>query len=121
MYPILFFGLPVIGVCLYIWLYRRMLDSGIPSPPLASTFVLFAVYGAVLLFVVSGLFNEWSGAHSLGIIALVFGGAPWTVVQGIILYRSRNVSGYHRAAVVFSFAFPIVLGVFNAGSLAVGR
>jgi hypothetical protein len=112
MYTILFLGLPVLGVWFFLRVRERMAVEKVPSPPEASLLAVFAAYGAVLLFAVSSVFDKWSGMHSIASVGLVFVGAPWLLVQGVVLHRHRARSPYHEAVSALSLAFPLVLGAF---------
>ena len=109
MFAALFVGLPIGGLALYARICRRMAAEGVAAPPTIPLFMVFASYGAVLLFAVSELFGEWSGMHSLGAVALVVVAAPWLLIQGILLWRGGVPTTYHRATAALSLAFPIVL------------
>jgi len=102
----------VAGVWLYQHVCRRMTDTGVPSPPAAQLFAVFAAYGAVLLFAVSAAFGFWSGMHSVAFVGVLFVGVPWLLTQGVRLRQRRNLSPYHRATVALSLGFPLAFGVF---------
>jgi hypothetical protein len=109
MYAVLFLGLPVVGLALYVRVRRRMAAEGIADSPVIPLFLVFASYGAVLLFAVSEAFGVWSGMHSLAAVALVLVAAPWLLIQGILLLRDGAPTVYHRATAALSLAFPLVL------------
>ena len=111
LYTLLFLGLPVVGVWLYLHVCRRMEETGVPSPPVVPLFAVFAACGAALLFAVSSAFGFWSGMHSIAFAGVLFVGVPWLIVQGVRLRRRRDLSPYHRAAAALSLSFPLALGV----------
>ncbi len=108
-YVVLFLGLPVLGVMAFLRLRARMV-AAVESPPVVPFFLLFAAYGALLLYIVSAMFGMWSAMHALGIVVLVFLGVPYFFIQGAFLNRAESKSGYHRIAAMLSFAFPFTLG-----------
>ncbi len=109
-YGVLFLGLPVIGIAVYVHLCRRMRAEAFGEPPFISLFTIFAAYGAILLFGVSEFFHKWSALHSITFAALLFVGIPWMLVQGWKLTRPPVRTPYHRSLAVLSFGFPLVLG-----------
>ena len=121
MYATLFLGLPVLGVWMFARLCDRMAAEDVPSRPVASLFVVFAAYGAVLLFAVSSAFRVWSGMHSVAMVGLLFVGVPWLLVQGVALHRQRALSPYHRAAAALSLGFPLILGALVGLAFALDR
>jgi len=44
-YGVLFLGLPVIGIAVYVHLCRRMRADDFVDPPFISLFTIFAAYG----------------------------------------------------------------------------
>ena len=120
MYALLFLGLPVVGVWLYLHLCSRMAAEGLGSRPVFSLFAVFAAYGAVLLFSVSAAFGVWSGMHSIAFVGLVVIGVPWLLVQGVRLRRRRGLSAYHRAVFALSLAFPLVFGALAGLTVLLG-
>ena len=119
-YTVLFFGLPVVGVWLYYVLLRAMFAARVVSPPGVPLFFVFAAYGAVLQFFVSGFFRVWSGMHSITFAGLFVVAVPWLFVQGLFWRRTWSVSGYHRAAIALSFAFPVALASLVGFAFAIG-
>src|SRR5678809_1819017 len=106
-YTVLFLGTPVVGVLLYFVLVWLMLTRQVPSPPIVELFFVFAAYGAVLLFLISEHFGEWSGMHSIGAVGLVLVGLPLLVVLGVLSCRRWSVSAFHRMTAVLCFALPL--------------
>src|SRR4051812_450676 len=98
-YPILFLGLPVLGIAAYVGICIRMAGAT-PSPPYAPLFFVFAGYGALLLFAVSIACAEWSGMHYVAAAGVIFVGAPWLVIQSAILRSTSSLSTYHRFVVL---------------------
>ncbi len=100
--------LPVTSVVLYFCLLRRMRREQMPHAPKMSLFALFLIYGGLLMTMFTGVFGEWSGMGSLGLIFLLFI-AP--LICGAILFRHRHntqVSKYHR--ILFNMASGYLIG-----------
>lgn len=100
--------LPVAGIVVYIRLLRKMRKEQIPNIPKGALFLLFFVYGGILMEILTGLFWVQSGMSSLGLVFLIFI-AP--VICGIIAWQQRNnigVSKYHR--VIQRMALGYLLG-----------
>jgi hypothetical protein len=108
-YPLLFFGLPLLGIAAYVALCRRM-RSSVRYPPYAPMFFIFAAYGAVLLFIVSVICNEWSGLLLFSVWCLVFIAAPFLVAQSFLLLWGQR-SFYDRAVIWLGFCFPLWLAL----------
>lgn len=112
---LLFFAIPTAGVVFYIRLLRKVRREQVERVPRGSLFLLFAIYGCVVMEVFMGLYWQWSGMASLGLLFLaVF--AP--VVCGVITLRHRHNTGlskYHRVvfrmAVGYLLAEAVVIGV----------
>jgi hypothetical protein len=108
-YSLLFFGLPVLGVALFLSLVRPMARQRVPGAPGLPLFCCFAGYGAVLLFFVSDYFRVWSAGHSLAAFALFFIALPLLLFLGISWRSTWRVSLFHRAMLVLCFAFPLAI------------
>ena len=102
---------PFVGVAVYVWLCGKMKKEGIQNPPFAPWFILFATYGAWLAVILTGLFWEWSGMASLGLIYLLLPGPFVTAVTAFLLRHQRSISAYHRNAFRLSFAYSCVMAV----------
>ena len=102
---------PLMGVSAYLLLCRKMLRSGIEMPPIFSYFILFAIYGAWLVLVLTGLFWIWSGMASLGIFALFLCAPFATVVLTLFLRKRRTLSAYHRVGFSLSLFYTVVIPV----------
>jgi hypothetical protein len=107
---------PLMGIVAYLLLCRKMLRSGIEMPPIFSYFVLFAIYGAWLVVILTGLFWMWSGMASLG-FAFLFLCAPFpTLALALFLRKRRNLSAYHQAAfglsTLYTVAIPFLIVVW---------
>jgi hypothetical protein len=108
-YGILFCGLPIAGSMVYVAVCIAMAKA-IELPPYASLFFVFAAYGAVLLFAVSAICDEWSGMHSIAAVGLVFIGVPCLLVQSFVLRTSWKRSAYHRVVIAAGACLPLAVG-----------
>jgi len=109
---VIYLIVPLLGMGTYLLLVKRMLREDITNPPIIELFVIFAIYGAVLLIALTSLFWVWSGAASLGTLFLVFG-AP--IVMGFIAYRTRkrkNKSRYHQWTYALGWSYLVFLPFF---------
>jgi hypothetical protein len=103
---------PSIGLCVYLWLCRKMRDSAIERPPYVPLFILFGAYGGWLLILLTLGFWKWSGMASFGAIALSTITPVAMLVMAIYLFPLRKISAYHEAsfiASVFYIGFVIFL------------
>jgi hypothetical protein len=104
---------PLMGVMVYLLLCRKMLRSGIEMPPIFSYFVLFAIYGAWLVVILTGLFWRWSGMASLGVAFLLLLAPFSTLALALMLRKRRNLSAYHQAAfglgALYTAAIPVLI------------
>lgn len=112
MYPLLFFGLPVLGIGAFLLVRRRMLDAKVQTPSIMAVFLVFTAYGALSMIALAGAFDVWSGMHSLGLAALLFAGIPILSWQGIRLFRAPAVEAeaivqLRRIVAALSVAFPL--------------
>ena len=83
---------------------------GIEKAPYIFLFILFGTYGGVLLVILTAFFCPWSGMASIGTLYLLYP-APAVILAGVILLaRRRQISSFHRAAIVGGVAyFPLWL------------
>ncbi|MNJ90749.1 hypothetical protein D3C87_83860 [compost metagenome] len=108
-----YFLLPILGLLYFVHLRDKMVQSGIPKPPVFELLLVFAIYGILLITLLTGLFFEWSAAAFLGTFFSVFI-AP--ILQVLIYVRLKMISpasSYHltlqKAALYYFIAFPISL------------
>ena len=108
-----YFVIPISGLLYFVHLRDRMIQSGIQKPPVIELFLVFAIYGILLLTILSGLFWEFSLFSFLG---SVFMALPAPIGMAFISVRLRmtgSVSKYHlalqKAALYYFLAFPIGL------------
>jgi hypothetical protein len=110
MIPVLIYTvLPLLGVMGYVRLMSRMRDEKVPSPPVFTLLVLFAVFGGWLVVLLTNLLWKWSGMASVGVLVLVVL-APF--VTGVLALRLRNrraLSPYHKAAFAAGMSYSIVV------------
>ena len=100
---------PMLGVVAYLFLCHRMLRSRIEMPPLFSYFILFAIYGAWLVVVLTALFWVWSGMASLGLVSLLLFAPLVTLVLALLLRKRRHLSAYHRVACILSTLYTVAI------------
>lgn len=110
----IYFLIPIIGLLYFVHFRDKMVQSGIPKPPVFELFLVFAIYGILLLTILTGLFWKWSAIALLGAFFSIFI-AP--ILMGFISVRLKMntpSSNYHlavqKAAVYYFIAFPI--GIF---------
>ena len=107
---LLVFVLPIVlWLGAYAWLSGRMLQDGIPSPPLAEL-------GTVLFFYIVALYNlptlalGWSGMHIIGIPCLFAVGGPLLLIIGLRMRKQSSVSHHHRGMAWASLGLATLLG-----------
>jgi hypothetical protein len=100
---------PLLGIVVYVLFCRKMLSSGVEMPPVFSYFLLFAIYGAWLIVILTGFFWEWSGMASLGVFFLLLIAPFLTGGSALILRGRRRISLYHRCAFALSGFYSCVL------------
>ena len=113
------FVVPFFGFIAFVLLCRRMRRTDIPSPPVLHYFILFATYGGWLVVLLTGLFWEWSGMASLGVVYLVLV-APF--VTGALAFSLRGrctLSSFHRAAYTASLVYSGLMLVTIGGWLGI--
>lgn len=99
-----------------------MVRSGIANPPVLELFLTFAIYGVLLVLVLTFLFWEWSAAAFLGTVFSVFIAPILMVFIYVRLKMAKPATTYHlalqKAAMWYFFAFPagvIILFSFAKG------
>lgn len=117
-----YFLLPIIGLIYFVHLRDKMVRSGIPKPPVFELLLVFAIYGILLLTLLTGLFFEWSAAAFLGTFFSIFVAPILMAFISVRLKMNTSASNYHlavqKAAVYYFIAFPI--GIFILFSFAKG-
>jgi len=98
-----------------------MLHEHVVDPPYTSLFLLFVMYGGLLLIISTAAFWEWSGMASIG---LAFNVVIAPVIAGLIAWRYRNskqASPYHlavyRGGIGYFLALVLALAVMGLASL----
>ncbi|MBI2512958.1 MAG: hypothetical protein HYV96_13345 [Opitutae bacterium] len=98
-------AVPATGVGAYFYLLRTMARRRI-SPEIWLPFlVIFAVYGAALVLLLTMLFWLWSGMASIGAAVLVFLAPLVMLAQTLVLWPKRQQSHFHATAFWLSFAY----------------
>src|SRR5262245_48440923 len=92
------FIVPTSGLGLYWRLRGRMIEAGIPKPPIVPFFILFATYGGWLIVGLTFLLWYWSGMATLGLAYLVFIAPIVMLALTVLLYKRRNLSPFHFGA-----------------------
>jgi hypothetical protein len=111
---------PASGLGLYLWLLKRMIESGIPKPPIISFFILFATYGGWLIVSLTFLLWYWSGMATLGLAYLIFIAPVVMLTLAFLLYKRRNLSSFHLGAFVASVVYILIpIGVLILRSVTV--
>lgn len=101
--------MPLAGIILFAWLYRLMIKSSIPQPPVIPMFLLFITLGGWLLVALTVALWQWSGMASLGVFFLALAG-PWlTLGSALRLRTSRDKSPFHKWIFRLSAAYTGVM------------
>ena len=50
------FGVPIVGLSVYLWLRSRMRKENVEEPPDVALFIIFATYGGWLMALLTSLF-----------------------------------------------------------------
>ena len=104
---------PLAGLSAYLLLVNKMRRQ-CSDAPVVSPFLVFAIYGGVLLLLLTSLFWYWSGMASLG-SAFLLVVAPFIMLGVAMRLRAKKqISKYHRAvfyAAAFypALVFPVLL------------
>jgi hypothetical protein len=96
---------PLSGVGIYLLLVRKMFGHKIPNPPIVEWFVIFAIYGAIILITLTSLFWVWSGAATLGTLFLVFIAPILMAAIGYRIRKRKGLSKYHKWAYSLSLIY----------------
>src|SRR5262245_36954777 len=116
------FVVPASGLGLYWRLRDRMIVAGIPEPPIAPFFILFATYGGWLLVGLTFLLWYWSGMATLGLAYLIFIAPILMLALAVRLYKRRNMSSFHFGAFAASAVYvPFLIGVWVFSRVIVGN
>lgn len=110
--------IPFAGLIAYFLLLRRMGKQGVTDPPAFELFALFAIYGGLLVTLLTQLFWYWSGMASLGVFFLVFIAPLVLLFTAYRTRTARQTSRYHRIVHTASWAYfliaPVVIGLGSA-------
>jgi hypothetical protein len=82
----------------------------VPDMPILPLFLVFASYGTLLEILVTAVGDiPWSGMHSLGAFALVFGLSWMLPFYGVAQRPHSGLSPYHRITNLLLRIFPLTL------------
>lgn len=116
------FLVPIIGLLYFLRLRNQMIQSQITNPPVLELFLVFAIYGVLLILLLTALFWEWSAAALLGTLFSIFIAPILMAFISVRLKMAKPSTSYHlalqKAAVYYFIAFPI--GIFVVFSFANG-
>lgn len=108
-------AVPAAGLQWFLWLREDMREEQIECPPVSELFIIFATYGGLLMIALTKLFWYWSGMASLGLAYLLFIAPPVMLIMAWRLYPLRELSRYHKAALVACVSY---VGVIACAALA---
>jgi hypothetical protein len=116
------FVIPASGLGLYLRLRDRMIEAGIPKPPIVPFFILFATYGGWLLVGLTFLLWYWSVMATLGLAYLILIAPIVMLALAVRLYKRRNLSSFHFGAFATSAAYvPFLIAVWVLRRVIVGN
>jgi hypothetical protein len=102
---------PAAGIWLYVRCRREGQSAGAPPRFALYVFVLFFVWGGVLLITLTSLFWYWSGMASLGIFFLLFASPLFMIPVVIGLWHMRAQFRPARLASAAALLYYIVVVV----------
>ena len=113
-----YFVIPISGMLCFVHLRDKMIQSGIRKPPVMELFLVFAIYGILVLTILSGLFWGFSLFSLLGSVFMTLAAPILMAFISVRLKMTRGISKYHlgtqKAALYYFLAFPIGLFIlFN--------
>jgi hypothetical protein len=74
-------------------------------------FVIFFVYGGLLMVALTSLFWEWSGMASIGTFFLITIAPFIMLVLAMVLWPSRTKNKFHRYAFSLSAIYALIVGI----------
>lgn len=105
--------IPIIGMLYFIYLRDKMIKEEIPNPPVIELLLVFAIYGILLLTILTALFWEWSAFASLGVVFIVLIAPILMAFISIRLRINKGLSKYHlaiqNASLYYFLIFPVSL------------
>ena len=102
---------PLAGLLYFLYLIVRMKKDKIQKPPIISLFIVFVVYGLLLLLLFTELFWHWSGMASFGAFFLILGTPIPMAVIAFVNWRRRAISKYHKWIFILGLAYFFIGGV----------
>jgi len=99
----IYFIMPILGLVTYLKLALKM-HSQIDDPPYFSLFLLFNLYGGIVVILFTTLFWKWSGIASLFSFFLLLIGPLITCIIAIYNNEKKYKSIYHKW-IFYSAAF----------------
>ncbi len=114
----LFWGLPVMGLLLYLRLWQRLKQLQLAEDLALPVFIIFASYGIVLELLVTFLGQiPWSGMHDLGMFAA---GGLLSWMLPFFGYATRQPSKstiWHQMTFRLLMLYPLALAILAFGLL----
>lgn len=102
----------IFGLSGYLRLSLKM-RTGIAEPPELQLFLIFGIYGGLLLMTVHSLTWQWSGMASLGILALLVVAPVIAIGTAYSLRKLKYHSVYHYRLYYSGLMYiPILILVF---------
>ncbi len=105
---------PIIGIALYGKIYRKMGEENIPKTPDIALFLIFAIYGGLLLEILTAIFWKWSGMAAIGGVFLMLGAPVLMGIIAISLFKDKGISPYHYYTWLSSILYLAVIPLFIA-------
>jgi hypothetical protein len=109
----IYFATPIIGMLYFVHLRDKMIKAQIKNPPVIELLLVLAIYGILLILILTALFWEWSGFASLGVIFIVFVAPILMAFISVRLQMEKSSTNYHlalqRAALYYFLIFPVSL------------
>jgi|GEM_PF-4787996 len=109
----IYFVIPIIGALYFIHLRDKMIKEETQNPPVIALLLVFAIYGILLLTILTALFGEWSGFASLGMIFITLIAPILMAFISVRLQLNKGLSKYHlgvqNAALYYFLIFPVSL------------
>lgn len=109
----IYFLIPIIGLLYFIHLRDKMVKAQVTNPPVIELLLVFAIYGVLLIIILTAFFWEWSAPASLGVIFIVFIAPILMAFISVRLQTNKGLSKYHlaiqNAALYYFLIFPVSL------------
>jgi len=111
---VIYLFIPLAGLIVYLRLIKQAKRAEIKGIPTAELFIIFSVYGGLLLVLLTQIFWKWSGMASLGTVYLVIIAPIFLGVFAFINFKKRKLSKYHLwvfwSSILYFAIGPLLLG-----------